>query len=192
MPTETPTETPTKTPLTLHPPPCQASLQDRAYWRGGRLNGRLSGRRSGRLSGHHSGPAVDPFAMISANFALLLGSQQGPTDWKIQDLPPEARRKISSEPSTRTLLLRGILKVKIENFKRDWEFQASDWFSLRGGPYHWGQTFLPTFFRSGEAFFRVGFWQNRFFADFYFWAAGFFRGFCRRIISPHLCGKKCP
>ena len=40
--------------------------------------------------------------------------------------------------------------------------------------------------------FRVGFWQNGFFADFYFWAAGFFRGFCRRIFSPHFCGKKCP
>ena len=39
---------------------------------------------------------------------------------------------------------------------------------------------------------RVGFWQNGFFADFYFWAAGFFRGFCRRIFSPHFCGKKCP
>ena len=25
--------------------------------------------------------------------------------------------------------------------------------------------------------FRVGFWQNGFFVDFYFWAAGFFRGF---------------
>ena len=30
-------------------------------------------------------------------------------------------------------------------------------------------------------FVRVGFWQNRFFADFYFWAAGSFLGFCRRI-----------
>ena len=40
--------------------------------------------------------------------------------------------------------------------------------------------------------FRVGFWQNGFFADFYFWAAGFFRGFPRRIFSPHFCGKKCP
>ena len=40
--------------------------------------------------------------------------------------------------------------------------------------------------------FRVGFWQNGFFADFYFWAAGFFRGFSRRIFSPHFCGKKCP
>ena len=39
---------------------------------------------------------------------------------------------------------------------------------------------------------RVGFWQNGFFVDFYFWAAGFFRGFCRRIFSPHFCGKKCP
>ena len=39
---------------------------------------------------------------------------------------------------------------------------------------------------------RVGSWQNGFFADFYFWAAGFFRGFCRRIFSPHFCGKKCP
>ena len=39
---------------------------------------------------------------------------------------------------------------------------------------------------------RLGFWQNGFFADFYFWAAGFFRGFCRRIFSPHFCGKKCP
>ena len=25
-----------------------------------------------------------------------------------------------------------------------------------------------------------------------FWAAGFFRGFSRRIFSPHFCGKKCP
>ena len=41
-------------------------------------------------------------------------------------------------------------------------------------------------------YFRVGFWQNGFFADFYFWAAGFFRGFSRRIFSPHFCGKKCP
>ena len=40
--------------------------------------------------------------------------------------------------------------------------------------------------------FRVGLWQNGFFADFYFWAAGFFRGFSRRIFSPHFCGKKCP
>ena len=36
---------------------------------------------------------------------------------------------------------------------------------------------------------RVGVWQNGFFADFYFWAAGFFRGFCRRIFSPHFCGE---
>ena len=41
-------------------------------------------------------------------------------------------------------------------------------------------------------FFRVGFWQNGFFADFFFLAAGFFRGFSRRIFSPHFCGKKCP
>ena len=41
-------------------------------------------------------------------------------------------------------------------------------------------------------FFRAGFRQNGFFADFYFWAAGFFRGFSRRILSPHFCGKKCP
>ena len=41
-------------------------------------------------------------------------------------------------------------------------------------------------------FVRVGFWQNGFFADFYFWAAGFFRGFCRRMFSPHFCGEKCP
>ena len=39
---------------------------------------------------------------------------------------------------------------------------------------------------------RAGFRQNGFFADFYFWAAGFFRGFSRRIFSPHFCGKKCP
>ena len=39
---------------------------------------------------------------------------------------------------------------------------------------------------------RAGFRQNGFFADFYFWAAGFFRGFPRRIFSPHFCGKKCP
>ena len=34
---------------------------------------------------------------------------------------------------------------------------------------------LPTF--------RAGFWQNGFFADFYFWSAGCFRGLCRRIFS---------
>ena len=39
---------------------------------------------------------------------------------------------------------------------------------------------------------RVGFRRNGFFVDFYFWAAGFFRGFCHRIFSPHFCGKKCP
>ena len=39
---------------------------------------------------------------------------------------------------------------------------------------------------------RAGFRQNGFFADFYFWATGFFRGFSRRILSPHFCGKKCP
>ena len=39
----------------------------------------------------------------------------------------------------------------------------------------------------------IAVWQNGFFADFYFWAAGFFRGFLgRRIFSPHFCGKKCP
>ena len=43
-----------------------------------------------------------------------------------------------------------------------------------------------------KIFLRAGSRQNGFFADFYFWAAGFFRGFCRRIFSPHFCGKKCP
>ena len=37
---------------------------------------------------------------------------------------------------------------------------------------------------------RVGFWQNGFFADFYFLGRGFFRGFSRRIFSPHFCGEK--
>ena len=41
-------------------------------------------------------------------------------------------------------------------------------------------------------FLRAGFRQNGFFADFYFRAAGFFRGFSRRIFSPNFCGKKCP
>ena len=44
-------------------------------------------------------------------------------------------------------------------------------------------------FSFSKDFIRVGFWQNGFFADFYFWAAGFFRGFSRRIFSPHFCGK---
>ena len=39
---------------------------------------------------------------------------------------------------------------------------------------------------------RVGFWQNGFFADFYFWVAGFFRGFSRRIFSPHFVWEKVP
>ena len=50
--------------------------------------------------------------------------------------------------------------------------------------------------KSGRAIdarnFRVGSWQNGFFADFNFRAAGFFRGFCRRIFSPHFCGEKVP
>ena len=33
------------------------------------------------------------------------------------------------------------------------------------------------------------FGQNGCFADFCFWAAGFFRGFCLQILSPHFCGK---
>ena len=45
--------------------------------------------------------------------------------------------------------------------------------------------------KNGQIF-RVGSWQNGFFVDFHFWAAGFFRGFSRRIFSPHFCGKKCP
>ena len=39
---------------------------------------------------------------------------------------------------------------------------------------------------------RVGFWQKGFFADFCWWAAGFWRGFCRRIFSSHYCGRKVP
>ena len=42
------------------------------------------------------------------------------------------------------------------------------------------------------AFFRVGFWQNGFFADFYFWAAGFFRGFSPRIFFFSFLWEKCP
>ena len=37
---------------------------------------------------------------------------------------------------------------------------------------------------------RAGFWQNGFFADFYFWAAGFFRGFCRRMFLLVFVGKR--
>ena len=43
-----------------------------------------------------------------------------------------------------------------------------------------------------NGFVRAGFRQNGFFADFYFWAAGFFRGFSRRIFSPHFWGEKVP
>ena len=39
---------------------------------------------------------------------------------------------------------------------------------------------------------RVGPWQNGFFADFYFWVAGFFCGFSRRIFPLIFVGKKCP
>ena len=40
---------------------------------------------------------------------------------------------------------------------------------------------------------RAGSWQNGFFVDFYFWAAGSFRGICHRICSPLLLWeKKCP
>ena len=34
-----------------------------------------------------------------------------------------------------------------------------------------------------RGFFRVGLWQNGFFADFYFWAAGFFRSVCSDFSS---------
>ena len=42
---------------------------------------------------------------------------------------------------------------------------------------------------TGRQFFRAGFRQNGFFADFYFWAAGFFRGFSRRIFLLIFVGK---
>ena len=55
------------------------------------------------------------------------------------------------------------------------------------------QIFIVVAFpKKNSVFVRAGFRQNGFFADFYFWAAGFFRGFSRRIFSPHFCGKKCP
>ena len=40
--------------------------------------------------------------------------------------------------------------------------------------------------------FRVGFWQNGFFADFYFWAAGVFRGFSPGVFLQIFVGKKVP
>ena len=51
---------------------------------------------------------------------------------------------------------------------------------------------IRPFSRDSREFRDLEIRQNGFFADFYFWAAGFFRGFCRRIFSPHFCGKKCP
>ena len=41
-------------------------------------------------------------------------------------------------------------------------------------------------------FLGSGFGRTDFSRSFYFWAAGFFRGFSRRIFSPHFCGKKVP
>ena len=66
---------------------------------------------------------------------------RGPKSWKNSRSPSgieifkrdwnewhfQARLKISSEPPTKPLFLWGILKVKIENFKRDWSFQAKTW-----------------------------------------------------------------
>ena len=53
---------------------------------------------------------------------------KGPKIEKIQDFPlglnVQARLKFSSEPPAKPLFLWGILKVKIEHFKRDWKFQA--------------------------------------------------------------------
>ena len=43
-----------------------------------------------------------------------------------------------------------------------------------------------------SAILRVGSWQSGFFADSHFWAAGFFCGFSRRILSPQFCGEKVP
>ena len=40
--------------------------------------------------------------------------------------------------------------------------------------------------------FRVGVWQNGFFADFYFCAAFFFSHFVAGFFSPHFCGEKYP
>ena len=57
---------------------------------------------------------------------------------------------------------------------------------------------FPLFLQRSQCFLypptnvRVGFWQNGFFADLYFSGAGVFRGFSRRIFSPHFCGNKCP
>ena len=41
-------------------------------------------------------------------------------------------------------------------------------------------------------FFSSFLWENGFFTDFYFRAAGFFRGFSRRMFSPYFCGEKVP
>ena len=48
---------------------------------------------------------------------------------------------------------------------------------------------LPGASSRKRAFSLSSFSKNRFFADFYFWAAGFFCGFSRRIFLPHLVGK---
>ena len=49
-----------------------------------------------------------------------------------------------------------------------------------------GRNFIrPIFWGSG--FGRTDFWRM-----FFFWAAGFSRGFSRWTFSPHFCGRKCP
>ena len=48
---------------------------------------------------------------------------------------------------------------------------------------------IKTIFDRGQVKRGVGAWQNGFFADFYFRAAGFFRGFSRRIFPLIFVGK---
>ena len=81
--------------------------------------------------------AASPYLRVRRK-SQRLAFPEGPNLEKIQDRPPglrisseienewhvQARLKISSEPPTKPLFLWGILKVKIEHFKRDWSFQA--------------------------------------------------------------------
>ena len=57
------------------------------------------------------------------------------------------------------------------------------------GPYEFPLKFVRT---NGAQSFRAGFRQNGLFADFYFWATGFFRGFSRRIFLLTFVGKSAP
>ena len=113
----------------------------------------------------------------------------------------EALRFIEAEEKRKNKAEKGKRREELEKRKSNLQPQfvgckIGAFFTIKLGKIAKNGVYLPMKWGVGHIYIYiymwVGFWQNGFLADFNFWAAGFCRGFCRRIFSPHFCGKKCP